>query len=146
MGELAAWEAVIGDGPDELVIKLNGLRKHIADCRMLEGELVDFIADCAPAKQFEVEGVGMVEVRHAKKGVKWDMETLVPRIVSRAWDEVAVDQATGELLERPEDAVVRALRECVAFSYARVGALKERGIDPDEYRESQGFSTSVVIA
>lgn len=85
-------------------------------------------------KQEEIDGFGLVEKKWSSRSVRWKNDELLPVVVARAADERVLDQETGEY-EREGSAVARVLGEVFSFGYARVGALKERGIDPDEFRE-----------
>jgi hypothetical protein len=97
-----------------------------------------------PERKVVVSGVGIVERKAKITRRNWDSEELLRKIVVNA----LVDQETGEIPSSPVEAVhqvVAEIRACVPFTGStawRVGALKERGYDPDEWCEENkdGYS------
>ena len=127
---------------DELVADLVDTRARIADLRERERELVDAIHAAAPARKTETEH-GLVEVSK-RRNRRWDHDETIKHVVSRALDERAIDPVTGEV--EPSWAVVtRAIRECAGIGYWRVTALRERGLDADEFAETTSETNSVQI-
>lgn len=139
-------EAELGQvsGLPELCAALREVRDLKRALGVWDDHLSDQIAELMPGKWDEVEGVGLVEVKRGAKRTKWDHDALSSLVVARALDERKLDESTGEY-EREAEAVSRVLRECAAFSYWRVTKLRERGIDPDEYAETQPGRVSVVL-
>lgn len=127
---------------DELVADLLDTRARIAELRDRERELVEAVHAAAPARKTET-AFGLVEVSK-RRNRKWDHEEATKHVVSRALDERTVDPVTGEV-EPSWVAVTRALRECAGINYWRVGALRDRGLDPDEFAETTSESLSVQV-
>lgn len=127
---------------DDLVENLLQTRERIQQLRDHERFLIDEIHDAAPQRKNET-AFGLVEVSK-RRNRKWDHEEATKHVVARALDERAVDPDTGEI-EPSWVAVARALRECAGISYWRVGALRDRGLDPDEFAETTSEAKSVTI-
>ena len=120
--------------------ELREIRKGLADW---ESELTVWISEAIGRNTITVDGVGEVQVRQATDRKAWDHDALYRLVIARARDERRMDAETGEY-ESEGEAVGRALMECARPSW-RVTALRDRGIDPDEYAESSSGKTSVVI-
>lgn len=131
------------------------LARLLDDCRSLraglracETELELLIDDALGDRKQATAGKSLVEARRRRKGVKWDGEPLVRKVVAYALDERTCDPETGEY-ERDVDAVVRVLSECSAITNPshgwRTTPLKARGIDIDEFCEFQGWATSIIL-
>ena len=128
---------------NDLTRELLSVRERIIALREHERFLVDEIYDMAPQRRNET-AYGVVEVAK-RRNRKWDHEAATRHVVARALDERVADPNTGEI-EPSWQAVARALRECAGIAYWRAGALRERGLDPDEFAEttSEGKSVRVV--
>jgi len=129
LAENGDWESLIrGLGP---------LQEVLGDLRILESSVKQYIADTIPERQVTVEGVGTVEKMKKTTRRNWDSEELLRKIVVTA----LIDPETGEIPSSPVEAVDKVMGEvkaCVPFTGStswRVGALKERGYDPDEWCE-----------
>lgn len=129
---------------DRAVSDLADLRAAVATLRDHEAELTDWLAAALGSNTITVDGVGVVQVRHATDRRAWDNDALIRLVIARGRDERRVDESTGEY-ESEGEAVGRALTECARPSW-RVTALRARGIDPSEYCESTPGKTSVVIS
>lgn len=86
-----------------------------------------------------VEGFGQVE-RHKKKSrTKWDTDDLRRAVL----DSRVIDEATGEVLDpNPVDKILRVWN----LGAPRLTALRERGLDPDEFavtEERSGWQLKV---
>ena len=127
---------------DDLVENLLDTRERIQQLRDHERFLIDEIHDAAPQRKNET-AFGLVEVSK-RRNRKWDHEEATKHVVARALDERAVDPDTGEI-EPSWVAVTRALRECAGIGYWQVGALRDRGLDPDEFAETTSEAKSVTI-
>lgn len=127
-----------------LISGLLPLQQIMGDLRILESEVKRYIVDTMPDKMVTVEGVGTVERLAKITRRNWDSEELLRLIVRDA----LVDQETGEIPSSPMEAVDRVMTEIkavVPFTGStswRVGELKKRGIDPDEWCEENrdGYS------
>jgi hypothetical protein len=129
LAENGDWESLIrGLGP---------LQEVLGDLRMLESSVKQYIADTLPERQVTVAGVGTVERLKKTTRRNWDSEELLRKIVVGA----LVDPETGEIPSSPMEAVDNVMAEvkaCVPFTGStswRVGALRDRGFDPDEWCE-----------
>lgn len=134
----------IDTGPilEQLVENLLETRERIAELRERERSLVEAIHDTAPGRKTETK-FGLVEVSK-RYNRKWDHEEVTKHVVSRALDERHIDPNTGEV-EPSWVVVARALRECAGISYWRINALRDRGLDPDEFAETTSEARSVQI-
>lgn len=122
--------------------KLRSARRMVSDAeRDIEQHLATAMG---PDKVVAVEGLGTVEVKHSAVKPKWDHERLLPRIAAMSRDERLINERTGEI-ESDSDAAVRVLFECASIGYWRVGKLKERGLDPKDFSENEGWRASVRI-
>jgi hypothetical protein len=140
LAEQDDWESLIrGLGP---------LQQILGDLRLLESRVKTYIADTMPERRVTVEGVGTVEKLKKVTRRNWDSDELLRKIVSRA----IVDEETGEIPSSPLEAVdmvVNEIRACVPFTGStgwRVGALRDRGFDPDEWCEENpdGYSIKFI--
>lgn len=107
---------------------LADLRTLLADLKVVERDAEDALARVMPTKTEVVDGIGTLERKRAGRWKDWHSDALIEEVVTSA-----VDKDTGEL---SVVAVLDALRECVPFTPSlgwRTTALKERGIDPDEF-------------
>ncbi|MGB1682268.1 MAG: hypothetical protein ACPHFO_08010 [Acidimicrobiales bacterium] len=127
---------------DQLVENLLETRDRIAQLRDHERFLIEEIYDAAPGRKTET-AFGLVEVSK-RRNRRWDHDEVTKHVVSRALDERLVNADTGEV-EPSWVAVTRAIRECAGIGYWRVGALKDRGLDPDEFAETTSEAKSVQI-
>lgn len=128
---------------DRAITDLHRLRTIRQALAMWEGELTDWLADALGRNQVTVDGVGTAEIKRGNDRKQWDNDALIRLVIARGRDERRVDEETGEY-ESEAEAVGRALMACARPSW-RVTALKERGIDPDEYCEKTPGRLSVVI-
>ena len=127
---------------DDLTRELLATRERIIQLREHEQFLIDEIHDTAPGRKTETD-YGLVEVSK-RRNRRWDHDEVTKHVVSRALDERHIAPDTGE--GEPSWVVVtRALRECAGISYWRVGALRDRGLDPDEFAEVTSESRSVRV-
>lgn len=132
------------------------LKAVAADLRTLVDDVTQLVVREAPTNErgyyepFTIDGVANFEVLRKGANRKWSSEDLLRRVVLQAM----VDPETGEL---PTDAerevaerVVTALAKVVPFTGSlgwRVTALKEMGIDPDEWAETtrpEGYSLKIT--
>lgn len=136
LAEQGDWESLIrGLGP---------LQEVLGDLKLLESSVKQYIAETLPERQVTVQGVGTVEKLKKTTRKNWDSEELLRKIVSNA----LVNPETGEIPSSPMQAVDDVMTEvkaCVPFTGStswRVGALKDRGFDPDEWCEqnTEGYT------
>lgn len=140
----AQVQSVEARGLPEMCSTLRDLRDLKRSIAVLDDHLSDLIAQEMGGKWAEVEGFGIVEVKKGSTRKAWDHDRLTSVVVARAIDERTLDEETGEY-EREATAVARALRDCAGFSYWKIGGLKKRGIDPEDYCETSPGRVSVVL-
>lgn len=127
LAEAGDWES--------LARGLAPLQDVLRQMRFLETQVKTSLAEILPERLVTIENVGTVERFRKTTRKNWDSEELLRSIVHIA----LVDEETGEIPSSPIEAVERVLNEiraCVPFTGStawRVGALKERGFDPDEW-------------
>lgn len=117
------------------------------DLGLLESTVVASLADVMPSRQVEVDGLGVVE--RARSIVRrWPDPAAVLAAVVRS----AVDpDGTGEVPTDPVaviGAITDAVLACAPLTPStgwRLGALRERGIDPDAYAEERTSRWSVRL-
>ena len=127
-----------------LLAALQDIRIRKAELQDEERELVHEIFELMPKKEMDFGGIGRV-TRAKSNNRKWDHDSLIPVIVARALDDRKIDKETGEVFEREASAVARVMAACAGIGYWRLTALKEYGIDPDEYYETTSSRTSIRI-
>lgn len=131
---------------------LHRLAEGLAQLRTINGDLQqlarhveDNVAALMPDKQVEIPGVGVIERRRGTDRRKWQSEDLLRTLIR---DEL--DDGTGELPSPAEtlDRVLGVVTACMPVTGSlgwRVTALRERGIDPDEWAECTPGRVSVQI-
>lgn len=131
---------------ESLVRGLEPLQQVLGDLRMLEHQVKRGIADTMPERRVSVEGVGTVERKAKVTRRNWDSDELLRKIIAGA----ILDETTGELPSSPvvaADLILRELRAVMPITGSlgwRVTALRERGIDPDDWcdEDRDGFTIS----
>jgi hypothetical protein len=107
--------------------------------QQIRSQVTQGVAGLMSDRQVVVEGVGTF-VRHVKKDrTQWDKDALLRAVL----DTLVVDKTTGDILDpNPIDKVLRVWN----LGAPRTTALKERGIDPDEFChvERGGYTIEVV--
>lgn len=129
---LTCLDAAAREAPDlrvaaGLLVDLRETRRELAQ---LERDVEQRIADLMGDRRETVMGVGVLERHRVKKRLAWDREELL-RVVR---DSRLVNRETGEIAEETELQRVLAVWNLGA---PRVTALRERGIDGDEFCSSQ---------
>ncbi len=127
-GELAR----VPDVKSSLLL-LGLLRNARKQMQTIEGYVEHAAAELMDGATFEAEGVHALRRQTAEK-TEWDHPGLATAVLTAA----IVDE-NGEL---PDEAgnilacrVKEALFECAGIGYWRTGKLKERGIEPSDYRK-----------
>ena len=83
-----------------------------------------------------------VETKTGQPRKKWDHQGLASQVAKRIHDR-SIDIDTGEITKSPQEQI-QELLEYASPSYWRVTALKEIGIDPDDYCEVQEPITNLI--
>ena len=130
--------------------ELRSVRKALADWELV---LETYIADSLGRNTTTVEGVGTVQVRYGKTRKAWDKHPLLRSVLDshrppspdgevHPSDDGHAEVA-GEALSCSPD-LARVL-DCFNLPEPRVTALRERGIDPDEFASTTPGKVSVTI-
>lgn len=139
LAEAGDWES-LGWGLDRLTEIHRQLSELVA---AIESDVYELM----PEKRGTIDHLGTLEKKRGSNRKKWQSDRLVTRLVRAALDP----EGTGELPDSPYEAVdtvVSTLTACAPFTGSmgwRVTALKERGIDPDEWCESTPGRQSIQI-
>ena len=129
---------------EQLTQELLETREKIAQLRDHEKLLVAEIHETATERKTETS-FGRVETSK-RFNRRWDHDEVVRHLTRVALDQRQVDPETGELLDIPTwERVTAALRDCAGISYWKITALKDYGLDPDEFSETTSASLSVRI-
>ncbi len=106
------------------------------------------IARLLPSKTVDVDGLGRIEVSRPNKYGDWESDKLLRWLVRRS----LVDPETGERREmdvdEAADRIYTEVAECMpvrASTQWRTGALKERGVQLDEWCTKSPGKTNVRI-
>ena len=83
-----------------------------------------------------------IETKTGAPRKKWNHDTLAALVAKRITD-AAIDMDTGEVIKTPQQ-MIRELLDYAAPSYWRVGALRELGIDADDYCDVGEPLTSLI--
>lgn len=83
-----------------------------------------------------------METKTGQPRKKWDHKGLASQVAKRIHDR-SIDMDTGELVKSAEEQI-QELLEYASPSYWRVTALKELGIDPDDYCEVLDPITNLI--
>lgn len=126
------------------LVRLKQVRQLLSD---LLTEVEADVFALMPEKKRTVIGVGTLEKRTGSARKKWESTDLVKHLIRLALDP---DQ-TGEIPSSPVEAVdqvVSVLTECAPFTPSmqwRATALRDRGVDPDDWCEVSPGRQSVQI-
>ncbi len=109
---------------------------------MLQKEAADLLLDSDWDRSPMENQQFSLETKTGQPRKKWDHKALAALVASRINDR-SIDMDTGELLKTPQEQIIELL-EYASASYWRVGALKELGIDVDEYCEVLDPITNLI--
>lgn len=134
---LSALEELFDAGDYQAIawnlVHLNRLRTELT---ILYRAVEDALVAIMPERELEVDGLPRLERKHGVDRKAWDWDALL----SEVRRPIVCDPETGELRsEDVRDAVDRLLDEIRAVapltpsSGARAKALRDRGLDPDEF-------------
>jgi hypothetical protein len=125
---------------------LSTLRRCRTTLGFIESEAEGALARVMPEKIVIIDGVGVLERRSGKKRTAWDHRRVAFLLAARVADR-RVDPDTGEVM--PPGVLAGAVTEeilgCAGISYWRVGALRDRNLDPSDYCEENPGRPSVQI-
>lgn len=121
---------------------LRECKRMLSDAeRIVETALADDLGD---EKMAVVEGLGTLEKKHSPVKPRWDHAGLAKHLAALSRDERELNTETGEI-EPEAEAALRVLLDVAAIDYYRLGKLKQRGLDPGDFREQDGWKPSVRI-
>ncbi len=140
----ALWEPGLDPLPlEDAVDLLLALQEHQKVIATYLTTVEDLVVNLMPEKTVQVRQGTLERVTSASK-TTWDVPLLTQKIATTAIEQREVDPLTGEL-ESPADAVCRALTDCVAVSYFRLGNLEKYGIEGRNYRSTEWGRKRVKI-
>lgn len=126
------------DTLDEALISYALIQEAATTLSRIREELAKKLADEMPDKRVVVEGVGTFE-KHGKRDCKkWDRESLLRDVLdTRQFDEDGTDAS-------PLEKVTRVWN----LGAPRVTVLREMGLDPEDYCESEfaGFTIQLLAS
>lgn len=125
------------DDPSEVARCLALLRDLKDDIAMVYPDVERHLLACMSDRQVTVEGLGVVETHKRTKRTKWDHVALVRDVVSHLMAVHGKDMAPQE--------TASCLRDYIGFGPGKVVALREAGLQPDEYCEEQENGWSVTL-
>lgn len=134
---------------EEGALVLAAIRDCRADLAVLHDEVTKDLCAVAGEKSFEVDGLGLVEIRQSRRRTQWRKDELIPAVIARIADEpgVVFDRETGERLPPHQLAhnVAVRLGECVSFGAGKVTGLRGIGLEPDEFCVEDEAAWSVKL-
>lgn len=135
------------DGLDTERVFLDGALTtwtKLADVARLAGQVRDEfaakLAGAMPEKRMTVTGVGTFEKHRKSSRTRWEKDDLLRAVL----DTRLADPESGELREETE---TDKILDVWSLGAPRLGALRARGLDPDEFCSvERGAMTLEVIA
>jgi len=128
----------------QLLNAIEGLRALKGDLDTLLRACEDDAARLLPEKKMVLDGFGVVEARTTSSR-KWDSEPLLRDLCRQILDP----EQTGEINASAIPDLLRVLKAVLPMTASlswRVTALKEQGIDPEQYSEiTYGRKTIQII-
>lgn len=139
----AASDAIDGDGRDQaesIATLLRHVRNATRELKMVDDELVERLSRAMPDDTFTADGAVFVR-RWGKDRTKWDNE----RLIGAVRPALLFDRSSGEPL--PGDAVWANITAVFRLSgdNARVRALRDLGVNADEFAEQVRGRVSIAI-
>lgn len=136
----ARQRCIEADDVDGLMLGLENIQKFNAQLKVILSSLESDIERLTPVGWHAVpDGDGFIEHAKSDPKITWDSERLLAAVVRKGLDP----EGTGEIPDLPtvvawrvQDAVFRCA-PLTATTGWRVTALREMGLDPDDYRESE---------
>lgn len=125
------------ENPTELAQVYHDVNMILDAARTLQAHVAATLAERMKDKRLEVPGLGVFERRTSVSRKSWDHPRLLAVVAKEALDKRVVDEQTGELQEAPDEAIVRVIHKAAAINYWRVGELRQMGLDPDTYCDTE---------
>ena len=127
----------------QLCRAVSGLQQIQRDLSILLRECEEDAARLMPDKTVEVPGLGFVQRRTASSR-SWDSETLLMKICRQTLDP----EGTGEIQPSRVVELIDVLKQIMPITKSlgwRMTALRQHGIDPDEYSDVRWGRKSIQI-
>ena len=127
----------------QLCYAIEGLRAIKKDLDTLLRACEEDAANLLPEKKVMIDGFGVVEKR-VSSSRKWDSEHLLMDVCRQVLDP----EGTGEIQPSRVVELIGVLKQIMPITGSlgwRTTALKEQGIDPDDYSEKTWGRRSVQI-
>lgn len=128
---------------EQLCRAVSGLQRIYRDLGILLRECEEDAARLMPDKTAEVSGLGFVQRRTASSR-KWESESLLMDVCRQVLDP----EGTGEIQPSRVVELIAVLKKIMPITGSlgwRVTALREQGIDPDEYSDVRWGRKSIQI-
>lgn len=131
----AEIEAEEPPGLGELLEAQRAIERVRRDLKEVLDDVSEAAAGMMPARKMRVAGLGTIERQGGIDRSGWDHDSLFDRALARGRDAPdRYDKETGEMLISEGAAVLREIREMAGTpGYWKVGALRERGLDPADF-------------
>lgn len=129
-----------------LIETLRRVRQTMGDLKLLEADIVKAITEQRPAGPIDGESA---EVTYSQKSVKWNRGAAKNAILQLERDiavseDSAVDPETGEKIPTWDQAV-KVIDKYWLLGNPRTTPMKEAGIEPNEFRDSDGWNAGVKL-
>lgn len=135
-------EALLADDPADLARALACARDFKADLATVYKDIEDRLIGSWPEHgDLEVPTLGLFGLHRRTKRTGWDHDALVADVLDAAATDVGVE-TTGDL--DPWIAVA-ALRKAISFGAGKVTALRQLGLQPDEYCREEHDGMTVEL-
>src|SRR5690606_35063999 len=127
-----------------LLAEVRAIRQQLT---LRERSVEDTLAGAMTTKTLDVEGLGRIEKRRGTDRKAWDWDQLLPRLIRGELNP----EGTGELPADPlaaVDAMRRLIVDVIGVTPSKgpkIGGLRARDLDPDEWCESTPGRTTVQI-
>lgn len=132
---------------EALAFGLVGLQRIAADLKTLTRSIENDLVRILPTPRVVIDGLGIVERHRTADRKGWKSAELLAHVLRVAVDpdETGELPPAGELLERIRSTLTKTVPFTASLSW-RVTALRELGVDPDEWSETTyGRSTVQII-
>lgn len=147
LDQLERFSGAIND-PAALADLLDSLRAIKKRAGEVYVEIERAYIGVAGEKKLEIPGLGLVEIKSAVRRTKWQHDEVFRSVISRLADEPGVfyDEETGERFPPAQLAanLVGRLRDVLSPSW-KVTGLRDLGLDPDEFAETDEKHWSVAL-
>jgi hypothetical protein len=131
-------DCAVSDNLEADLIALTMLKEARTNLAIVERDLEQALAQAMAGKNLIVEGVGTFERTKKKNRTQWDKDDLLRVVI----DSRKFDPMTGELIdETPLDRVLA----CWNLPAPRLTALRDRGIDVDEFCHSEDAGWAIRL-